>query len=234
MKWCLVSLIFFCAGLVKAQNTTDLVKKHLEAIGGEEKWNTVKSFLIEGRRISEGLEVEEKKLVVLHKSLRIDYKFIARDPAFENKKYFILVHSGQGWRYLPDNNRDTIEKLLPADIAWYKLQMEFDDPFLNAAKRNIKIDYLNNESILDREYYKFSVHYPDDRREYVFIDMKTFLVRKRVISGPDSDQEYTYEDYETLENGLVIPHTIGSLVDDFKVTVFKVNVAVDDATFRIK
>ncbi|MBK6819783.1 MAG: hypothetical protein IPG85_09460 [Bacteroidetes bacterium] len=119
----LIAILLFGSYFLIAQVKEDILKKHLNAIGGAKNWNNVKTIRSVGLRESDGSIIEEKKQIIVNKAIRIDYTYQSRDKALNDKKFFIIVNGNQGWKYLPDNLKDSIETMTSGEIAYYKMNI---------------------------------------------------------------------------------------------------------------
>jgi hypothetical protein len=55
-----------------AQTAEEIAKKHIEAIGGAEKWKAIKGIEIKNRMSIGGMDVESKSIILVGKGLRTE------------------------------------------------------------------------------------------------------------------------------------------------------------------
>ncbi len=228
----LLGILLFSSYFLIAQVKEDIIQKHISAIGGEKNWQSIKTITTSATRQSEGLTIEEKKQVIPDKAIRIDYKYKGRDEVKSKKNYFIIVNENRGWKYLPDNIKDTIIALNAEEIKYYKNEGSLIDPFIQNEKNGLKIEYLNKERIEDNDYFKFSVNYTGGKSEYVYIDTKTYLISKKISIGNDSETELDFEDYKKVNSGIILPYKISSDYETFLLTDIKINAPLDEQIFK--
>ncbi len=228
-----VTLLLFSSYFLIAQVKEDIIKKHLTAIGGEKNWQNIKTITSVGIRTSAGMEVEETRQIVLNKALRIDYKFKTRDAALAQKNYFLIINENQGWRYLPDNIKDSVEALTADEIKYYKAVHFATDPFVKSGQTDLKIEYLNKENILNKECYKFSITAADGQTGYVYLDAVNYLICKRVQISSESESESDFEDYRMVGETYTVPFTTDSGYEKYVVKEMQINKPVNEQIFKL-
>jgi hypothetical protein len=230
----LVGILLFSSYFLIAQVQEDIIKKHLKAIGGEKNWSRVKTMSTFGVRESGGDRIEERRQMILNKAVRIDYKYISRDPATAQKKYFIVVFDNKGWKYMPDNRMDTVELLSEQEVQYYKSENYFNDPFLHGELSQVRIEYLTKEIINDREQFKFVIHYAKSKSAFIYLDAQTYLITKSISIENDSEIELNYDEYKLLDKEIMIPHAIYSNYDGFSLKEVQLNPILSDEIFKPK
>lgn len=228
-----VTLLLFSSYFLIAQVKEDIIKKHLTAIGGEKNWQNIKTISSVGVRISAGVEVEETRQIVMNKALRIDYKFKTRDAALAQKNYFLIINENQGWRYLPDNLKDSVEALTAEEIKYYKTVHFTTDPFVKTGHADHKIEYLNKENILNKECYKFSITGADGQTGYVYLDAVNYLICKRVQISSESESESDFEDYRKVGETFTVPFTTDLGYEKFVLKEMQINKPVNEQIFKL-
>jgi outer membrane lipoprotein-sorting protein len=227
-----VTLLLFSSYFLIAQVKDDIIKKHLNAIGGEKNWQNIKTITSAGIREYEGASVEETRQMIPNKALRIDYKFKTRDEAISKKNYFLIIYENQGWRYLPDNLKDSIEVLSPQEINYYKAANFMSDPFLPSVQNEYKIEYLNKEFVGEKECYKFSVSGTNGQTGYIYLDAHTYLISKRVTLGADSESVIDYNDYRKINQTITVPYLSDAGYEKFTLSDIQINKPVNEQIFR--
>lgn len=230
----LLGILLFSSYFLIAQVQEDIIKKHVKAMGGEKNWSRVKTMSTFGVRESGGDRIEERRQMIRNKAVRIDYTYISRDPATAEKKYFIVVFDNKGWKYLPDNMKDTVELLSEQEVEYYRNQNYFNDPFLLTESSPAKIEYLNKESINEKEQFKFVIQYAKSKSTFVYIDAQTYLITKSIAIENDSEIELNYEEYKSVNKEIMIPHSIYSNYDGFSLKEVQLNPNLPEEIFKPK
>src|SRR5687768_15831028 len=92
----LLSTVFFTLGL-SAQTADEVISKHLSAIGGIEKWKSVKSLYMEG------VAVMQNGQEITSKIYKVQDQLYRRDVDFGMGKMTMLVTEKEGWMATPRN-----------------------------------------------------------------------------------------------------------------------------------
>ncbi len=228
----LLGLLLCSSYFLIAQVKEDIIKKHIKAMGGEKNWSKVKTMSTFGVRESEGVSIEERRQMILNKAVRIDYKYISRDPATANKNYYIIAYESKGWRYMPDNMKDTIESISEEEVNYYKNENYFNDPLLSTDPTQVKVEYLNKEMVNDKEQFKFVINYSKSKSAYIYLDAQTYLMSKSVTIENDSEIELFYDDYKLINKEIMIPHNIYSNYDGFTLKEVQLNPVLGNQVFK--
>lgn len=227
----LLGILLFSSYFLIAQVKEDILKKHIKAMGGEKNWQKIKTMSLEGVRESEGVSIEEKRQIILNKAVRIDYKFNGRDAAQADKKYYIIVFENKGWKYMPDNLRDTVEVLSDQEVNYYKQENYFNDPFLVEDQSQIQIEYLNKETVMDKEQFKFVIHYSKSKNAYVYVDAQTYLITKTIFMENDSEIELNYDGYKMVNKEIMLPYAIYSDYEGYTLKAVQLNPPLNEQIF---
>ncbi|MBK6819782.1 MAG: hypothetical protein IPG85_09455 [Bacteroidetes bacterium] len=79
--------------------------------------------------------------------------------------------------------------------------------------------------------FKFSVNHTTGKTEFIYIDTKTYLIRKSISITSDSEVEFDYEEYKQVNQKITIPYKITSTADVFQMTQFEVNQPLNEQLF---
>lgn len=228
----ILSILLISSYLLIGQVKDDIIKNHVLAVGGEKNWQKIKTITISATKESEGVSIEEKKYIIPNQSIRIDYKFISRNEETAKKNYFIIVNENKGWKYMPDNFKDTIEALSQQEIMYYKNDIIFQNPLLNYQTNKAEIQYLQKETLMGNEHYKFLIQYYNYLKEIIYLDSKTNLISKRIEISSDTEKETNFENYLKVDNMINIPHLITNLNDVYTIKDIKLNEKFDKNIFN--
>lgn len=228
----LTFVFLFFSGWMHAQTTEEIIKKHIEAIGGLSNWEKIKTLSIQEDLSKEGTVFHLHKQVVMGKAMRQDIRIEDRSMIANDKAYYILLRGQEGWKYLPDNPNYGVLPLEPQEIEEYRGQMDPEDPFLHAEEKNKKISMLNIEYIGDTEYYKFIIEYASGRQYYVFVNTKTLWIDRMVLSGGDIEDVRIFSDYQRRPEGIWVPMHIESSAGITTRKSFLINTKIPDTVFQ--
>ena len=200
-----------CFGYISnAQDATTYIQKHLTAIGGEEKWQKIKSLQIESTTENEGVLISNVVHYQQHKNYRHDIRYNGRTVSDTSKAFFILVNELKGWKYLPDNLKP---KVLPLDSNEASLLIhssELDDPFVQATQNNTRITFMNEEFFNNKNYIKLLMHYKTGKQEYCYLDPETWHIFMRTTINSESEDMRVYLEYQKHKEGFVFPKKVNT------------------------
>ena len=211
----IVLFVVFILGVVfvqftQGQTVDDVINKYLDARGGKDKLNAIKSIYMEGARQMMGNEIPVKITIVAGKLFRTDFEF-------SGVGYYTITTPTEGWSFTP--MRGTTAEPIPADrLKGMQGQMDIAGALADYAKKGSKVELLPKETVNGTECYKIKLTQSDAKEVTYFIDMKTNLLleSKQVAKvmnreGKQMDREVItdFSDYKAVD-GVLFPHTIAN------------------------
>lgn len=234
MKYVLILFLSFYSIVVFAQQSEEIITKHINAIGGEKIWNSLFSYQY-------------------YSKINNDVNTTRKTTYFDSKKGYREILQQSNSR---EKKIDTLHKLYTPKAAWesqwnekgkielIKLNDNFAQqkwkniihfsPFINYKKNGIKVNYQGTEDVLDIKYHKFILIFNNDKSEVVYINPETFLIDKRFIQNTDVDDYVYYSEYKTNKEGYVIPTHIESQNGVEEIESIFVNVPIESKFFFVK
>jgi outer membrane lipoprotein-sorting protein len=82
------------ASVASAQSTEEILAKHEAAMGGEDKWATVKTAVIKNKFSVQGMDIESKTSLVIGKSFRTEVEVMGN-------KIITVIDGDKGWMNRP-------------------------------------------------------------------------------------------------------------------------------------
>ncbi len=154
----------------QALTATELVAKNIEAKGGAEALQAVKSLQREGRLIvNDGqfvLDLRETKQRPQSIRTEISMQGLSQVQAYDGK---------EGWRIDPFGGRKDPERMPADDVREYAEDASIDGVLADASAAGHKIEYLGTEDVDGTLAHKLKVTRPDGGLQYVFLDPDYFL-----------------------------------------------------------
>ncbi len=203
----------------EGMTAADVVDKYIEAIGGKEKVEAVKTTMIVSNATIQGTPlVMTDKIAAPNKSSKVI-------TAMGNVAQKIVFDGTKGYQEVRGQKMD----MQPAQIEEAQSMML---PFSDMAYKKGKLDRIEP---IDGENY-FVVQFNDIE---VFYDMKTGLKAKevRTVKTPNGEVKVptTFGNYKAV-NGVLFPYTMGQKMGpmdlNFEVKEIKVNEGVSDEDFK--
>jgi hypothetical protein len=208
----LASFIFllFCAISSLAQTTESIIAQHIAAVGGESKWASIKSLMIESTLESGGIAINKKSYLVYGKNFRCNMLYSGRAYPEKQTNYFILAQPKKGWKYTPDNINDKVVLMDSIESKAFLYTSDIDDPLVNYKTKGITVQFLTTEFFNEQYYLKLLLKFPNGNQEYCYIDPTNYLIYLRVPLQTESELKYTYLEYYTHSSGIKLPRKIES------------------------
>jgi len=234
----ILSLLVFCvfSAQINAQTAEEIIKKHIEARGGE-FLKSVHSIKLVGKLETSGRSYKLLFIKKMPDKIRFQVDM--------NGTPGVTVFTGDsGWIFDPSQGLYEPRKLSLAEVKQKKplityLMVFFDDLLLNYKNRKCKVSYIGKEKINNHTAYKILVMMQDGTIITYYIDTKTYLDYRHKVLFPDLDVVFDIELSQfVFVEGLNIPLVFESKVKDqsmTKVTIetIKINPELNDKYFSI-
>jgi outer membrane lipoprotein-sorting protein len=222
----------FAAGLTAAQ----VVEKNAAARGGLAAWRGVKALTMSG-----DMDVGGKTNATVPYTLSLKRPHMSRlELKFGDQTSVQTFDGKQGWKYRPYLGRTEPEPLTAAELASEQASDDLDGALIDAERKGAKVELAGMEKVDGKDTYKLKVTRNGAAR-HLWIDASTFLDVKidgepRKLDGRPHKVAVYFRDFKP-EQGLVIPHTLETVVEGVKdsrkivVKTVRVNPTLDDALF---
>lgn len=171
------------ASAQEALSLDEIVRRHVEALGGAERIHALQSLVIrgmhhEGGAIPSDMPVRARNYMAF---LRPYYQVIG-DPAIPNPD-LREGFDGSAWEYYGDPG--IVVRTVGAAAAATRHTSEFlQDSLLDYRDKGTRLELAGVEKIGDRECYKIKATLADEFQKFVFVDRHTFLVIADRKSAP--------------------------------------------------
>jgi hypothetical protein len=205
----IVLLVIFVVGIVlfqyvQSHSVDEIIRKYLDARGGQHKLNAIRSIYMEGSRRMMETQIPVKVSIVQNKLYRNDFK-INDLPGYS------IITPAQGWTCIP--TRSTNAEPIPGDqISGMQLQLDIAGPLVNYKAKGHKAELQGKEMIDGKETYKIKMTLHNKEEIYYYIDKESsLLIQSKQINVNDASQEIitNYSDYKMFD-GVMFPQTISN------------------------
>jgi outer membrane lipoprotein-sorting protein len=203
LKLGLLSLIALVSMLsIQAQTADEIITKHINAIGGKDKINGVKTITLESTLEVMGNEAPSSTIIVNGKG----YK---SETDFNGQKIINVITDKGGWMLNPMMGQSAPEAL-PADQAKAgQGQLQIGGPLFDYAAKGNKVELLGKEDVNGVSAHKIKVTTKDSVESTYFIDPTTFYILKAVnksnAPGQEGETTVTFSNYQKTDFGYVFP-----------------------------
>lgn len=220
-----------------AGTVDELIAKHIEARGGDEKMKAIQSLQITGKLELTGDFTAEFSMIRWIK--RPDR--VRTDATLQGLTSVRAWDGHEGWAISPLFGRKEPERISRDESKDLIEIADIDGPLIDSATKGYRIDYLGTEDLEGTEAHKLRVTTNDGDVQYVYLDPDYYLVirvlYRRSVRGAQVETETDFGNYEKV-NGVYFPFSIDSGPKGGektrKITIDKAeaNVALSDMLFQ--
>jgi hypothetical protein len=234
MKRFLFSLLFISAAVLsKAQTVDEVIAKHIEAMGGKEKLNSIQSLHMVG--ISTGRDGNE----VTTNIWKVHNKLFRRESNMGMGSMRTILTEKGGWQ---TNFRSggSLEQMAEPMFNNTKYEMDCAGPLVDYAAKGHKAELLGKETIDGKEVYKIKLTTKEGRELTYFIDASShYITRLSFKRGGRDGQEVevavNFTNYDKTKDGFIFPFS-QSMTGGFGASMtfekIEVNPVIDEKLYK--
>jgi outer membrane lipoprotein-sorting protein len=215
---------------VNAQTADDIINKHIEAMGGAQKWEQVKTIKLSGAMSQGGMNIQMSQTIMNGKAMRMDISAMGQNG-------YMIITQDSGWTYLPFMGQ-THAEAIPADqVALGKDKINFsysqlmDKRQISSATKETGFDTLDGKAC-----YKIVVKDRDGNTLHCSIDKQSYYLLRMVTSlkviGMEQEVAVNYSDFKTQPEGLVLPVTWSTMQGTVHFSNIEINKPINEKVFR--
>ena len=187
------------------KSADEVIKRYVDAIGGREKLDSVKTMRLSGKAMIGG-QMEAPITMELKRPNKIRMEFslqgMTGTQAYDGKG---------GWFIMPFAGKFEPEQMPPDMAKQLKDQADMDGPLVDYKKKGHSVELVGTDEVEGTEAYKLKVTKEDGSVEYHFIEAEHFIPLQvkgeREVMGTKIDYKVNFGDYKEVD-GLLIAHTI--------------------------
>lgn len=202
----LTALAALTIGLnVSAQTVDEIVNKHIEAIGGKDKVNGLKSLYIEADMDIMGTQAPSTTTVVFGKASLSEVNFNGQ------KIVNCVTLDKGGWVINPLMGQVTAESMSEEQLKVGKAQLAPGGVLYDYAARGNKVELAGQEEANGVKAWKLNVTTKEGATSSIYVDPNTGYIVRAVVKlnmgGQEIEQGVNYSDYKKTEYGNLVPWT---------------------------
>ena len=218
-----------------AQTADEIVAKHIEAIGGADKWKAVKAMEMNNKFTVQGMDIASKTVIVSGKSLRTDISVMGQE-------IISAIDGETGWAQQPAMMGGTgePEDMPGALIKESRKQVYLGGSLLNYKDNGATIELVGKEKLEGVEVYHLKMIEKGGDVTNFFVSAANYYVLKsagkRNIQGKEIDAEVNFSNFKQIE-GLTFPYTMetaspmGGMMT-IETDSIKLNPKIDESIFK--
>lgn len=219
--------LLFCLSAF-SQSLDEIVAKHIEAIGGFDNWNKLKSMRTESNLKSNGTDITFIGTSVRDKASRSDMLLMGM------KGWNIITKEG-GWSFYPWGGQTKADAMTADDHKLAIEDLDMMEDFLTYKEKGKTLDYYGMEDVDGTECHKIKMIDKNQKETTFFIDPETFFTIKVTIKSKTNGQvnEYStfFSNYKKLPEGIVMPMSSNSGWSETIITKIEINIPIDEKLF---
>lgn len=215
----------------KAQTADEIVKKHIDAIGGAPAWQKVTSVKMIGGMNMQGTEIKVNISTIKDKGVFTDINI-------GGMANYMIITPVNGWMYFPIQGQKKPEAITGDQLKQMQTQLDPVEHFIDYAAKGRKVDYLGKEDVEGTECYKLKMTEKDGVVTTYYFDPSSYYTIKAVqkvkADGKEMDAATTFSNYKKLPEGIVFPMTVESPQGPVNITAVEINTLKDESIFKPK
>lgn len=213
-----------------AQNLEEIVKKHIEAIGGEANWRKVKSMRSEATMKANGAEIK-------FTMTQIDKKAMRQDISAMGMNGYSFMTNTEGWSFMPFQGQTKPEAMTADDIKNGQDDLYILDEFITYKELGKKLELIGKDDVDGTECFKLKMTDKNNQETTYYIDPSNYYVIKQTskikADGKEMENSSTYGNYKKLDEGIVLAMSIGGGWGDMEIVKVEVNPKIDESIFKL-
>jgi len=199
----------------QAQTVDDVINKYIDALGGKEKLNSIKTLYLEGVTVMQnGNEISAKMY-------REQDKLSRREISSPMGTMTSIVTDKEGWFSNPRNG-NAFEAIPAERLKLQQAELDLRSGLVDYAAKGSTVELLGKEQVGDAEAYKIKLTPKTGNEIIYYIDAKTwYLIRETRKGGgmmggnrggqqgnADQTINIDYSNYQKSADGFVFPYTV--------------------------
>jgi hypothetical protein len=215
---------------IKAQTADEIVNKYVDAIGGKDKLDQVKTVYITNTTQVMGNEGPSTTQILNGKAYRLDYEVNGQ------KSTQVITDKG-GWQINPFMGATTAQPL-PEEMFKQSKGQLFYFPLYNSAARGNKVELVGK----DGNSYKLKITNVDSLEAFFYVDTTTYyltkITRQTNFMGQSMELSVSFSNFKKSDFGITVPYTMeinygGQFTITNNITKIEFNKTIDPAVFEM-
>lgn len=231
MKKLKLSICLLCViSFARAQNLDEIVNKHIEAIGGKENWEKIKSMRVFSTMKAQGADIK-------FTTVQIDKKAMRQDISVMGMTGYSIIQNTEGWYYYPWQGHTKAEAMTPDDLKNSQDDLNILDEFLIYKELGRTMEYYGMDDIDGTECHKIKMTGKNDKEVTFYIDPDTYMIIKRTekvrSNGKETENSVFFSDYKKINEGIVLAMSTAGGWGESETTKLEINPAIDESLFKV-
>jgi outer membrane lipoprotein-sorting protein len=235
--------LFFANTVSAADNVTademsvdEVIAKFIEARGGREAWDKVKTAKMTGvvSMPSQGMEIPIRIEIKRPGMVRFQMTIQGMD--------MIQAYDGTtGWAIMPMMGKPDAEEMADDQLKQILDQSDFDGALVDYADKGHSVELLGKEDVEGTDAYKLKITKKNGDIITTYIDTENFIEfrqeSKQDMQGVEVDAATVFGDYKEVD-GILLPHSMevsmgGPVMQIITISEVELNADISDDRFAM-
>ena len=229
--------LLVCAN-VHGQNADEIIKKHIDAIGGMTKIKSIKSEKMIVNMETQGMQFTVQVINARPNKTRTEVEIMGQ-------KQIQAFDGNQGWYINPMSGRETVELMNADQVKEMKKEADFDGPLVDYKEKGHTITYEGEEDIDGSPCLHLKLLTKDNQTTHYYFDKDSYLLvlektKQKMEDGSEVENEQAFSNYKDV-SGTMRPHGIEQratiqgqkMSTPMKISEYQLNVETPDALFAV-
>ncbi|MFI5196956.1 MAG: hypothetical protein ACHQD8_07680 [Chitinophagales bacterium] len=232
IKLSMLAAIMLTTGItaVKAQTADEIMEKHINAVGGLDNWNKIKTVKMTGSMSQQGMEISMTQTIDMAKGARLDISVMGMNG-------YQIVTNTEGWAYMPFMGSTKIDTMKPEMVKGMQKQFDIKGHQLVDYKSNgTKTELAGKDSVNNTLCYKIKCTDKEGNESMCFFDAGSYYLLRTEMKVKANDQEQevaiVYNNYQKLPEGVVMPMSLTAQGGEITYKTIELNKPVDESIFK--
>jgi hypothetical protein len=234
----LLSLLFVISisGKIFSQDADEIVNKYINAIGGLDKIQAIKTIKLTGKVTANGMDIPFSQICKRP-------QMVLMESTIQGMTMKQAYDGTQGWMINPFMGKKDPDVMSKDAEKAIKRNADFEGQLINYKDKGSKIELIGKEDLEGSQVYNIKLTDKDNDLTNFYIDADSYLLVKQNDKIKVDTKEITAEsilsNYKQV-NGVLFPYSIESKSPDnpmgnAKIVVdsIEVNMTVDDSIFKM-
>lgn len=196
------SIVFYP---INGQTVDEIVGKHVTAMGGKEKLDSLKTVIIEGTFRLEKFELPLKAYLANNTGQRYDV-MVMKIPGF------IIATPKEGWQYFPFQGMKEPKSITQEELDTYQPFMDLQGGLYNYREKGSTLEYLGLQEVEETICYKLSAILKSGKKMISYVDTGTYYIIKTDLqitaNGKETLLENSYANFQKTKEGFIFPFAL--------------------------
>jgi hypothetical protein len=192
----------FTAITTYAQTADEIVNKHIEALGGKAKLNSIKTVYTEYDMEIMNNQAAGVTYLLANKGFRNEIEF-------GGQKIIECVTDKGGWGLNPMMGQQAPEAMPEDQVKARQGQLSPGGPLLDYASKGTTVELVGRDSIGGANNYKLKVKTKDGSEAMMWLDPTTYYITKTTnktkVNGEEFETTAVFSNYKKTDFGFVMP-----------------------------